>query len=117
MTEKVISIASDFSKTPAGRYPADGPFNGQRFREKLLVPALNAAAQSGDRVVVVLDGALGYSSSFLEEAFGGLVRSHAVARDFIKKNLEVRANDTAYRPAKLDAENYLRDELARLPAA
>jgi hypothetical protein len=66
----VLSIASDYSPFPLGRYdPEDGPFTGQRFRENYLVPALNRGV-----VTVVLDGAEGYGSSFLEEVFGGLVR-------------------------------------------
>lgn len=112
MSETIISIARDYSKTPAGRYPSDGPFNGQRFRDAILIPALTQAGTTGDRVVVVLDGALGYSSSFLEEVFGGLVRS-GVNKDLIARCLEIRATDAAYRPAKVDAEKYLKEELGR----
>lgn len=66
----MINIATDFSPFAAGRYRTDGPWSGQRFREELLVPALRSFA----RVSVSLDGTLGLGSSFLEEAFGGLVR-------------------------------------------
>lgn len=69
-----IRIAKDFSRVPAGRYYSDGPFSGERFRkEKLEPPLLN-----GDRVEVIFDGARGYGSSFLEEAFGGLVRDKVI---------------------------------------
>ena len=68
---KVIDIAKDFSRYPAGRYLDDGPFNGQLFRDSFLVPALN----SGEGVEICFDGARGYGSSFLEEAFGGLCRA------------------------------------------
>lgn len=67
----VINVARDFGRYPAGRYMVDGPFSGQAFREKFLVPALRG---SSDAVDVELDGARGLASSFLEEAFGGLVR-------------------------------------------
>lgn len=67
----VINIARDFGRYPAGRYLTDGPYSGQAFREKLLVPALS---RSQGAVLVELDGARGLASSFLEEAFGGLVR-------------------------------------------
>jgi hypothetical protein len=70
MTTKLISVARDFSKAPAGRYDSDGPAPGARFRDQYLLPALKAA----DSVTVDLDGTAGYGSSFLEEAFGGLVR-------------------------------------------
>lgn len=66
-----ISVAQDFSPSPAGRYPEDGPFPGAVFRDKLLIPAL----KEHEKVIVDLDGTSGYGSSFLEEAFGGLVRN------------------------------------------
>jgi hypothetical protein len=66
----IISVARDFSKFPAGRFNEDGDFSGQRFREQLLIRGLSKA----ERVIVELDGTAGYGSSFLEEAFGGLVR-------------------------------------------
>lgn len=65
-----INIGKDFSRYPVGRYLRDGDSNGEKFREDLLRPAL----VRGD-VEVLLDDAFGYGSSFLEEAFGGLVRS------------------------------------------
>lgn len=67
----VINIARDFGRYPAGRYLADGPFSGQAFRENLLLPALR---RGNEAVYIELDGARGLASSFLEEAFGGLVR-------------------------------------------
>lgn len=66
----VINVANDFSMYPGGRYLTDGDGNGTDFRERFLRPAL----ATGKPVTVVLDGAYGYPSSFLEEAFGGLVR-------------------------------------------
>lgn len=71
MSLKMISIAREYTDTPAGRYRNDGPFSGQRFREDILVPALN----QNEAIEVDLDGVVGFGSSFLEEAFGGLVRA------------------------------------------
>lgn len=65
-----IKVAQQFSRYPAGRYLNDGPYSGQHFRERFLLPYL----QGGQKVIVYLDGTRGYGSSFLEEAFGGLVR-------------------------------------------
>ncbi|WP_081259249.1 STAS-like domain-containing protein [Burkholderia territorii] len=65
-----INVARDFTRWPAGRYRADGPYSGEVFRDEVLVPALARA----EVVEVELDGTRGYGSSFLEEAFGGLVR-------------------------------------------
>ena len=67
---KTIDIARDFTKYPAGRVLDDGPFSGERFRKDFLEPII----RSGEHAVISFDGAIGYGSSFLEEAFGGLVR-------------------------------------------
>ncbi|MDX8406143.1 MAG: STAS-like domain-containing protein [Mariprofundus sp.] len=68
---KRINIAKDFSRYPAGRYSGDGPFCGEDFREKFLKKSMAA----NEQMVIELDGTRGYGSSFLEEAFGGLVRA------------------------------------------
>lgn len=82
MTNRV-NVAKEFSRYPAGRYFADGDFSGQAFRARFLIPALKAEQP----LIVELDGVRGYGSSFLEEAFGGLVRegySPAQIRRFIE---------------------------------
>lgn len=90
MTSYQIHVASEFSRFPAGRFRTDGPHSGEKFREDFLVPAL----RDGKRVTVLLDGTLGYGSSFLEEAFGGLVREHGFSANDLHKNLTVHsAND------------------------
>ncbi len=66
----IINVAEDFSRYPAGRYVSDGPYSGEQFRRLFLMPTL---AQQRE-ITIVLDGVRGYGSSFLEEAFGGLVR-------------------------------------------
>lgn len=65
-----IHVARSFSKFPAGRFRSDGPYSGERFRDDFLVPAL----RDNPKVTVLLDGTMGYGSSFLEEVFGGLVQ-------------------------------------------
>lgn len=69
-TAHKISIANDFSRYPAGRFETDGPYSGEKFRKELLEPFVS----KGENLVIDLDGVRGYGSSFLEEAFGGLIR-------------------------------------------
>lgn len=67
-----IDVAN-FSKTPFGRYTTDSDFSAEQFRETVLIPALRSS--QGESIVVDFSRvALGVGSSFLEEAFGGLVR-------------------------------------------
>lgn len=92
-----VVVSEDFSRFPAGRFTTDGPFSGQRFRESLLAPYLQTAIEAGTRVQVVLDGTRGYGSSFLEEAFGGLVRNHGLSIESIISALELDTVDDALR--------------------
>lgn len=82
---KVIDVAEQFSKNPYGRYPEDGNYNGQRFRDEFLVPAL----KSNEEVKVDLSGTNRYGSSFLEEAFGGLVRENIITKDELLSRLTI----------------------------
>lgn len=78
-----VNIGLEFSRYPAGRFPADGKYNGQTFRQKFLVEPLRSGAQ----LDLFLDDAVDYGSSFLEEAFGGLVRVEALDKAVVAKNL------------------------------
>lgn len=86
---KTITIARDFSKFPAGRFREDGKASGAAFRDDLLVAPLCKA----EKVVVVFDGVAGFGSSFLEEAFGGLVRECHLDQAFLNEHLHLQAED------------------------
>jgi hypothetical protein len=82
-----IVVSKDFSKTPFGRYVTDSPFSAEKFRRDLLVPAFNSTDQD---VIVDFSGiALGIGSSFLEEAFGGLIRKEGLPKSKVQKRLVI----------------------------
>ena len=116
MANVVISIAHDFSSTPAGRVPQDGPFNGQRFRQEYLDPAIAKAIGERGKVIVEFSDADSYSSSFLEEAFGGLARSNKFHGDQIRDVLVLKSDDPVYAAYVEDAKDYLNRELKRVAA-
>ena len=87
----VLNVAKDFSPYPSGRYKRDGPHSGEVFRDDWLVPAL----QESQELVVELDDVEGYGSSFLEEAFGGLVRKGFSTADVLKNQLKLTSSDDA----------------------
>jgi hypothetical protein len=82
-----LSVAKDFSKFPAGRHESDGPYSGEVFR-RLLVEELRKGP-----VTVLLDDTFGYGSSFLEEAFGGLVRACGFTAVDLHKNMTIETSD------------------------
>lgn len=70
-----INVAEDYSAFVLGRYPDDSDWNGEDFREKHLIPALeNLLAHKDETLVVDFDGTFSCDPSFLEEAFGGAIR-------------------------------------------
>jgi STAS-like domain of unknown function (DUF4325) len=113
MTEMIVSIAKDFHPAPAGRYLEDGPNSAQRFRDAVLEPKLRDAINSSSILVVRFDGMFAVSSSFLEEAFGGLVRSKVFSVEQLKAHLRLEAGSPAYEWARLDAEKYISEEESR----
>lgn len=69
-----IDICREYTDTPGGRYKRQGEFSGEDFRERLLKPRYIEAINKNEILEIDLDGGYGYGSSFLEEAFGGLIR-------------------------------------------
>lgn len=114
-----ISIRNDYSRTPGPRYTHEGSYSGQEFRENFLYPKLLDALMSKDKVEVVLDGTSGYGTSFLEEAFGGLVRELEPkygANDAIKmveSNIIIISKEEEYLVD--DIKSYIRKALSYEP--
>jgi hypothetical protein len=102
-----LSIARDFSTEPIGRYRSDSNVSGEAFCLDKLVPALERA----QTVVVVLDGSEGYGSSFLEEAFGGLVRRMGMSADEFGRRVQLISEED---PTLLDEiKGYVEDAARR----
>jgi hypothetical protein len=100
-SEHMISVARDFSRTPGPRYVRQGNWSGEKFRKRL-----EEELRQYERVVVDLDGTRGYGSSFLDEAFGGLVREGVLTREEAFRRLDIRSTqDPTY---KVEAEQAIR---------
>lgn len=87
----IVNVARDFTKYPAGRKKSAGPTSGEEFRERFLLPYITNLT----KVVIELDGVIGYGSSFLEEAFGGAVRTTGISREQFDALVELRSADQA----------------------
>jgi hypothetical protein len=106
-----INVAGEYSPAPAGRYYSDGKFSGQRFRDEFLIPAIS----SEDAVVIDFDGTEGYGSSFLDEAFGGLVREAGFDEATLRSKLTVVSLED---PTVVDEIwGYVHDSANSAPAA
>ena len=96
-----VNVAKQFTKLPGARYVRLGPFSGEEFRQKFLVQPL----RQGKTVIVELDGVRGYGSSFLDEAFGGVVRELDLDIDDALQRLRV---ETTVKSWQLDVDEYIR---------
>lgn len=106
MREVIINIGKDFTRFPLGRKAQHGAGSGEEFRDRFLEPALQ---DKGAKIVVLLDDALGYGSSFLEEAFGGLVR-RGYSADEVLNRIDLRTDD----PSLIDEiTSYIKEARAR----
>lgn len=108
MSELEIKIARDFSRYPGGRYRADGKYSGEEFRDDVLVPLLLDAKRQNKSITVELDGAAGYPSSFLEEAFGGLVRNRLFDKSELDNIMKINAGPL-FESYKSLVEKYLKE--------
>lgn len=107
---KTIKIARDFTSTPGGRFVKDGPGSGEEFRDTILVPEIRNLGPS-EKLRIDLDGAFGYATSFLEEAFGGLVRR--LGDQKVEEQLEFVSFDEPLLEDEI--REYMLDARRRLP--
>jgi hypothetical protein len=106
-----IRLADDFSRYLGGRYRADGPWSGQQFRDDMLVRRFDEARTQGAKLVIVLDGLPAVPSSFIEEAFGGLLRVREdLSLSDVESTLEITAAEPELLPFARLARNYMRSE-------
>lgn len=84
-----VNIGKQFSRFPIGRHRDKGPSSGEQFRDDIIAPLLDL----NDSIInIELDDAIGFGSSFLEEAFGGLVRK-GWSQDQLSKRLNFISED------------------------
>ena len=83
-----LSIAEDFSSTPTGKLNEYSTRSGEVFRQYTLYPILCEAMKNKQRLHINFVGIDGMTSSFLEEAFGGLVREHNLTPDEVLQTIE-----------------------------
>ena len=106
MKDIQIIVAKEFTRTPGVRTLQEGEGSGDLFLRTKLYPKFREAVQRGVKLIVNLDGTAGYATSFLEAAFGGLVRGDSefgipsTDIDEVVKTLEIQTSD-----------KYLREEI------
>ena len=87
----VINIAEHFANTPGSRNIDEGSYSGEEFLNSTLLPKFKQALSEKSVILIDLDNAEGYATSFLEEAFGGLARIYGSKQ--VLKILEFKSLD------------------------
>lgn len=108
MSSNVLRVA-DFSIFPGPRYEVLGPASGEEFRDTKLLPALR---EHGANLIIDLDGVISYGSSFLEESFGGAVRSGIDPAVLLKVIENIICNDEP--TLKFEIESYVKEQTSQL---
>ena len=86
----MLDVAENFSANPGGRYSRHGSFSGEEFRQRVLAPLLKQAVEQDSILRVRIDTVhRSYQSSFLDEAFGGLIRDCGFSADQVAKHLDI----------------------------
>jgi hypothetical protein len=77
------------------------------FREGVLTTAVRDALKEDRKLEIDLDGTAGYGTSFLEEAFGGLVRDDGFDGERLLNLMTLKSDEEPY--LKDDIIGYIRD--------
>lgn len=101
-----LKVAKDFSKTPGPRYVIEGDYSGELFRKDVLWPKVSETICRGLPLEIDLDGTAGYGTSFLEEAFGGLIRHHGLTAEQVR-SIKFVSKEEPY--LLEDIEEYIQD--------
>jgi STAS-like domain of unknown function (DUF4325) len=93
MSKIMFSIAKQYTRFPGPRYARQGPHSGETLRKKL-----GKMLRGNNSIIVIdLDDTNGYGSSFLDEAFGGLVRSEELNPSDLRRRLSFKSDtDPSY---------------------
>ena len=102
-----IKISSDFSEIPGGRLKIEGKHSGEEFRDELLLPKYREAEENNTELEVDFDDCYGIGTSFLEEAFGGLIRVNQLSLSNVSDHIIIISEEEPY--LKDDIEEYMRD--------
>ena len=86
---ETLKISTDYSEFPGGRYSEDGLGNATDFREKYLIPML----EKNRPFMIDLNGVVSYPVSFIDEAFGGLVRMKRYTSEQLMKLIKFHSTD------------------------
>ncbi len=100
-----IIIKDDYTDIPGGRFKREGAYSGEEFRDNILLKRFEEAVSNNEKLLINFDGCFGFGTSFLEEAFGGLVRVYDKRN--VWETLKLVSNEDETIPGLV--EKYIKD--------
>lgn len=94
MDDKLIIKVKEFSITPGSRYKDEGDCSGEEFRVNILEPNFKEALEKDKKILIDLDGTIGYGTSWLEEVFGGLARKYG--SETVLELIDIKSDEEPY---------------------
>src|ERR1700756_305659 len=94
-----LIIAKDFSSTPGARYVSDGSDVSAEAFLKILVPRLDKAIKENYILRIILDGVMGFPSSFVSGSFGKL--SIERTANVLIKHIKFESDDNPIRKEQI----------------
>ncbi len=107
MKKESLSVLEDFSFKTGPRYVREGENSGEKFRKEILYPRVKDAIEQNFQLEIILDGVAGYGTSFLEEAFGGLIRENGLTYNQISSHVKIISEEEDYLIEDID--QYMKD--------
>lgn len=80
----IFRIANDFHKRPSGRYKTDGEYSAEHLR-KIIIDKLKS---SDEKLFINISGLSMFSSPFIDECFGGMIRNNLICKDELLQQIE-----------------------------
>jgi hypothetical protein len=102
MNPFVIDVAARFSDMPYGRSIVDNEFNGEKFRKEILLKELD----KHEYILIDLTGVMGSGSSFLDEAFAGLIKHEGFTLEQVNRRLTFKS---PYKSVLNNIDKYIRE--------
>ncbi len=105
----IIDIGKDFGRFPGGRLRASAKLSGEEFRQRFMEEELK-----NDKVLkVLMDNVISYGSSFLDEAFAGLVRHGALKVNSLDEFTKRVIIETSKPELKKQINFFVKNEIER----
>ncbi|MCW8108382.1 STAS-like domain-containing protein [Alteromonas ponticola] len=105
---RTLYIGKDFSDDPSGRFYTDGDGSGEEFREEILRPII----ASGKKFKLNIDENVeGYGSSFLVEAFGGLIKFGYFTKAQVEDSFDIDYDDLDFEFYEKKINQYINEAL------